>query len=525
MSGPDRLDGLLTAAAAATPERTALVDGAVRLRYGELEAGVGQLAAELDRSGIGAGSVVGVLLGKGHRAVTAIHAVLRTGGVVAPLAPTDPATRLARMAVGAGLDALVVDDGTTGRAVEVAAAVRAMGVGDPAGDPWPLGGGLSVVPLEAPRRWSASAGGYVLFTSGSTGWPKGVLLDHANVLHFVRWAVRELGIGPDDVLGSQAALTFDLSTLDIFGAMLAGARVSLLPEVLTAFPRDVVDWLAEQRVTTFYAVPTLYQRIVDAGGCAGTLPDLRLLPFAGEPYPVAALERLVGAFPDARIANLYGPTETNVCTWAEVPSTWRAGDGLAAGTPIDGLWVGLVDEEGSAVTDPGATGEVTVAGPAVFRGYLVDGALHDPTGPVHGGPARAYRTGDIGRIDGSGSLWLGGRRDHQVKVRGHRMDLSDIESAAGEVDGTGSCAAYVRSGTDGDVLVLAVAAAAGPLPDLEDALRTGLAARLPRRMLPDEIRVVAELPMTDRGKVDRAALAADQDDPATPSNRETDRRT
>jgi amino acid adenylation domain-containing protein len=500
----DRLDGLLAASAAAAPERIAVIDGAVRLTYGELDRRVDALTGTLAVHGLGRGSAVGALLPKGHGAVAAIHAVLRAGGIVAPLAPADPPARLARMAAWAGLDALVVPSDGIDRGEAVAAELRAWGAGNRGGGAVALGDGLALLPLGLPRNWSAPDGGYVLFTSGSTGWPKGVLLDHGNVLHFVRWAVRCLGIGRDDVLGSHAALTFDLSTLDVFGAMLAGACVTLMPEVLAAFPRDVVDWLAAQRVTVFYTVPTLYQRLVEAGADGTALPALRVLPFAGEPYPAAALERLVRAFPDRRIANLYGPTETNVCTWAEIPPGWRAADGLGVGRAIDGLWVGLLADDGTVVRGPGEVGEVAVAGPAVFRGYLVEGRIVDPTVPVPGGPARVYRTGDLGHTDAEGALWLSGRRDHQVKVRGHRIDLADVEAAAGEVEGVGSCAAHVRPGPDGDVLVL-VATTTDPVP--ETTLRAGLAARLPRRMLPDEIRFVADLPLTDRGKVDRAALA------------------
>ncbi|ANY07729.1 amino acid adenylation domain-containing protein [Pseudonocardia sp. HH130630-07] len=504
MTGPgdrhERLDALLTDSARASPRRIALVDGAIRLTYAELEARVVELAARLVGHGVGPGSAVGILVPKGHRAAVALLAGLRVGAVVAPLAPNDPPARLARMASGAGLDVVLAPTPDGARRAAVAAELGVPGAEAAVGD------GLSMLRLDLPRTWGAPDGGYILFTSGSTGWPKGVLLTHRNVLHFVRWAVRALDIGPDDVLGAQAALTFDLSTLDVFGALAAGACVTLMPEVLTAFPLDVVAWLAAERVTVFYTVPTLYQRIVEAGADTGTLPTLRTLPFAGEPYPVAGLERLVRAFPDARIANLYGPTETNVCTWTTLAPDWLAGDGLPVGRAIDGLWVGLLAGDGTLHTGPGP-GEVAVAGPTVFRGYLVEGGLEDPTVAVElpTGPARAYRTGDLGRIDADGVLWLAGRRDHQVKVRGHRIDLADVEAAAGEVRGVRACAAHVRPGPDGGTLVL-VAAAADVVA--ENALRAGLAARLPRRMLPGEIHLVAELPLTDRGKVDRAAVAA-----------------
>ena len=138
-------------------------------------------------------------------------------------------------------------------------------------------------------------------------------------------AVEEFGVLPSDRIGAQASLTFDLSTFDVFGSAMAGACLVLLPDALKAFPRDVVDWLARERVSIFYAVPTLYQQLLRRGGIdTAPPPDLRVIAFAGEPFPVEALQSYVDAFPGADFYNLYGPTETNVCTFEKLPPTWSA---------------------------------------------------------------------------------------------------------------------------------------------------------------------------------------------------------
>lgn len=491
-----RLDELLADSARRAPETAALADDRV-LTYAQLDAQVSRLAAEFRAAGIRPGHRVGVHVSRGRVAVQAIYAVLRAGAVAAPLDCTDPVERTARAARNAGLDFLVASSAAA------AGQVREQVVGEGA-----LGSrvaeGLSVVPF-APVRRDPGTDAYILFTSGSTGWPKGVLLTHENVLHFVRWAVRELGVRADDRIGAQAALTFDLSTFDIFGAALAGACAVVLPDELKLFPRDVVEWLRHQRISVFYAVPTLYRALAERGGIsAAAVPALRVLAFAGEPFPAQLLEWYVAEFAGRGWWNLYGPTETNVCTGTAVPPGWTAADGLSIGTAVDGLHVDLV-EDGQPVQE----GEIAVAGPSVFRGYLQLGELHDPTVRqrfADGTTRRAYLTGDLGWRDERGRIWLKGRRDHQVKVRGHRIDLGDVESAAAAITGVRACAAVLKPG-DADGPHLALYAIIEGID--ERRLRELLAAALPRRMMPHEVHGVAELPLNSRGKTDRQRLAAE----------------
>jgi acyl-coenzyme A synthetase/AMP-(fatty) acid ligase len=221
-------------------------------------------------------------------------------------------------------------------------------------------------------------------------------------------------------------------------------------------------------------------------------PDLRLALFAGEPFPLPLLERCVRALPRARFHNLYGPTETNVCTHEPVPPGWSAPDGLSIGRAIDGDIVDVVD------------GEIHVAGATVFLGYLVDGELVDPTREVRfrdGIVRRAYPTGDIGRFEADGRLRLRGRRDHQVKRNGHRIDLLDIENTARELSDVDDAAAVLRSG---EIWLYVVTSS-------PERITAGLAGALPRRMLPDRVLPVDFLPLNQRGKVDRLALSERSD--------------
>ncbi|MCK2241829.1 MULTISPECIES: alpha/beta fold hydrolase [unclassified Crossiella] len=494
----ERLDAALSAAAARFPDRPALAAGDEVLSYAELDRAVTELAGRLSDAGRKPGERLGVLLPKGIGAVIAIYAGLRLGLVVAPLDPADPAARIARMVRGAGIRFLLCGEQTLAKATRV-------GEG-PALD---LGGTSTLVPVAAadpPALGVAEDGGYILFTSGSTGWPKGVLLSHRNVLHFAHWAVGELGLGPADRIGSQSALGFDLSTFDLFATALAGACVDLMPDHLRLFPGELLDWLDQRRISVFYAVPSLYQGMLLHGEWEQRPPGaLRLAVFAGEPFPPQYLERCLRAVPQVRFHNLYGPTETNVCTHEPVPPSWSALDGLSIGRAIPGDFVEVLDEQGLP-TD--GDGEIHVAGATVFLGYLVDGELLDPAREVRfrdGVTRRTYPTGDLGHFEADGRLHLRGRRDHQVKRHGHRIDLEDIESALLEVSDVDAAAVVLKSGAPHAGEIWAYVVGADSLTP--QRISAALAAALPRRMLPDRVLPVAGLPVNQRGKLDRAALS------------------
>jgi acyl-coenzyme A synthetase/AMP-(fatty) acid ligase len=267
----------------------------------------------------------------------------------------------------------------------------------------------------------------------------------------------------------------------------------------------VVGWLATRRISVLYAVPSLYQAMLLRGGLEETpLRDLRLAVFAGESFPPPLLERCVRAVPSARFHNLYGPTETNVCTHEPILPNWSAADGLSIGRPIEGDFVEVFDEDGNPTS---GDGEIHVAGATVFRGYLVNGELRDPTRDVRfrdGSVRRAYPTGDIGYLASDGRLYLRGRRDSQVKRHGYRIDLQDVENTLLEVAAVDTAAVVAKSVAPyaGEIWAYVVAAGASL-----QQVNSALAVALPRRMLPDRVVLVPELPMSQRGKTDRQFLS------------------
>ncbi|MCF8609760.1 AMP-binding protein [Gordonia sp. HY285] len=463
---------ILDAAVADHPERCAIATEAERITYRELGTRVADLAGRLREAGIGPGRAVAVHVPRSPSALIAIHAVIATGAVVAPLDVTDPSERVRALLEQAGISHLLVRSGEPS-SVDV-------------------GEGLAVVAGDAtPSRLE---GGYLLFTSGSTGVPKGVLLSGEAVAHFARWAARSAGLTVEDRVAAQAALTFDLSTFDVFATAVAGATAVILPDWLKPFPADTVDWLAEQRITAVYAVPTLMKGIVAAGGRSATLPALATIMFAGEPYPVAALTDLLAAFPDARVLNWYGPTETNVCT-AQDARQWRPGTPVPIGEAVDGVLVEIVDAE------------LVVAGPTLLTGYVVDGVVFDPAVDVvfgDGKRRRAYRTGDRAYRDDDGRLVLVGRVDRQIKRRGYRIDLSGIEAIAAEAGATHGAAA-VATGADQHITLFVDVEATSPTTVL-DTVEHALRERLPTYSQPDRVVAHSPLPTNRRGKVDRPRL-------------------
>ncbi|OXY91417.1 amino acid adenylation domain-containing protein [Streptomyces diastatochromogenes] len=499
----ERLDGLLARAARTYPDRPALVDGDRVWTYAELDDAVGRLAARLAGQGVRPGDRIGVFIPKSAEAVIAIHAGLRAKAVVAPLDVRNPVVRTGRMLRQGGLTRLL----TVASSENIAR--KAVG-GDEVPEVHDLDGGIGLLrtqeqaPVE-PLPEPARDGGYVLFTSGSTGVPKGVLLSHANVAHFAVWAAVETGLGPTDRIGSQAALTFDLSTYDLFSAAAAGACTVLMPERLKAFPADVVNWLTEHRISVLYAVPSLYVNMLERGGIADAFPSgLRTLVYAGEPFPPRPLETLLRLAGDRPVHNFYGPTETNVCTFLRVPPKWTAEQEATIGSAVPGDVVDVFDETGEPTAD---RGEIHVAGATVFLGYLVDGALHDPTRQVRfadGVVRRAYPTGDLGRRTSGGEFVLFGRKDSQIKRHGYRIDIGEIESVLLDSPGIRAAAVVAKTGAhEGEVWAYTQGTVSER--DVLGLLRT----QLPLYMVPDRAVVLSAFPLNARGKTDRLTLAAE----------------
>lgn len=519
------VDELLAASAARHPDRTAVVDGERSLTYRDLDGAANRLAQLLRMNGVERGDRIGLLLEKSAEALIGIYGILKAGATYVPLDPGAPAPRLAGIAANAGLRCLVTSRDKAGMWAKLVAegapvtTLVALNATDGDGDlAAPQGvrlltasalAGATTSPPAVPER-SEHDLAYILYTSGSTGMPKGVMLSHRNALAFVDWAAEEFAVGPGDRLSSHAPLHFDLSVFDLFAAARAGAAVVLVPTMLSLFPLELANWIRDAAITVWYSVPSILTLLVLRGKLADVeLPKLRTILFAGEVFPTKYLHQLMELLPGVRFANLFGPTETNVCTWYEVPR-WPDEPPLSIpiGKPITGVDVIAVDSGGSPVA-PGEVGELYVRGPTVMQGYWGDAertaATLIRTRPGEGNGHHVYRTGDLGHLDGDGNWIFLGRRDSQIKSRGYRIELGDIEAALNQHPAVVECAVVA---IPDELATNRIKAYVVARPALEpDELAQHCFDRLPRYMAPELWELREELPRSSTGKIDRQALA------------------
>ena len=334
---------------------------------------------------------------------------------------------------------------------------------------------------------------YVLFTSGSTGAPKGVAITHRGVIDFVEWACAALRLPQGVRFGSQAPFYFDNSVLDIYCAMRMQGSLHLIPRGDFLFPKRLLDCLEQQKIDTIFWVPSALTALARAGVLApGRLSGLKRVFFCGEVMPCATLNQWRRALPGADYVNMYGPTEiTDVCAWFRVDRAFADTDALPIGFPCANTRIELID------------GEICVGGAGLSPGYYnapektAAAFVQNPRRPQI--PEVIYKTGDWGAYNARGELMFLGRRDSQIKRSGYRIELGEIESALQGVADVGMACCFFDAARE-----QIVAAYTGPIE--EKALRQALRALLPKYMLPDAYLRRGALPRTGSGKLDRLAL-------------------
>ncbi|MEU4770246.1 amino acid adenylation domain-containing protein, partial [Actinosynnema sp. NPDC023794] len=465
---PTTLPEVVAAQAARTPDAPAVITDGTALTYAGLDERATALARRLTGHGVRAGQVVAVALPRTADLPVALLAVAKAGAAYLPIDPGYPPARVRR----------VLDDA---RPVLVV-------------DPEFLLADTPPGPIAAPPHPHEAA--YVLHTSGSTGEPKGVVVQHAGLVSHLAWMAAEYGVGPGDVVLARTSASFDASTWELWLPLVTGAAVCLAPTGTVTDPEEFASFARRHGVTVAQFVPSLL------GALSGTpaWPSLRLLFSGGEVLPARLAERIAADW-RVPVVNLYGPTETTVQVTA---GRWRPRRGRAAapiGVPVWNTRVYVLDRRLQPVPD-GVVGELYVAGVQVARGYLGrPGATAErfTACPFEPG-ARMYRTGDLGRRTDEGGLEFVGRADDQVKVRGFRVEPGEVESALGALPGVAAAAVVARDQR-------LVAYVVGPGLSAE-WLRSGLAATLPAHLVPSAFVPLDALPMTPNGKLDRAALPA-----------------
>jgi amino acid adenylation domain-containing protein len=507
------LAAYLEASAARFPERVAVVgpDGEA-VTYRELHARAARLAGFLRARGIAPGDRVALLLPKSVASLTVVFAALLARAVYVPIDWSGPPERNGKIVSDSGavivfghpkpIAALSPDDAAKPRTVVIVG-------GATIGEQVAWDDALAHAPLDdggAGRAHDDVA--YILFTSGSTGVPKGVTLTHENATSFVDWCSDTFHPTEDDRFSSHAPFQFDLSVLDIYLSIKHGATLYLVSEELGQNPKKLGKFIHEQRLTVWYSAPSILGLLAELGGLEALgQNELRLVLFAGEVFPVKRLRRLTELWPHPAYFNLYGPTETNVCTFAPVPlpvpaertEPYPIGPACAH---CDAL---VLDNDANEV-GAGEEGLLYIAGPSVFRAYW---GRPDLTAErfVLRHDKRWYNTGDVVKLDPEvGYVYLG-RRDRMVKRRGYRIELDEIERGLNTAEKIREVAVIAAADADAGVKIAAfVAMKPGERASVIDMKQ--IAARaLPGSMSPDLFLFVEALPRTPTDKVDYQALA------------------
>jgi len=511
----------VTNAADRFPDREAVRFSGRSLTYGELEARTSSLARVLIEQGVVRGDRVGIYMNKRLESAVALYGIMKAGAAYVPLDPFAPVARLSYVVRDCGIRCLVTEEAKLDNLRQMAQAKTGLecciGLGPQADLPlrtvsWeevyntPAASGLDVGAIEQDLA-------YILYTSGSTGDPKGIMHTHRSGLSFALWAAETYGLRPEDRLSNHAPLHFDLSTFDFFAGACAGATTVVIPEALTKLPASLSKLIQDERLTVWYSVPfALIQLLLRGGLSSRDLSSLRWILFAGEVFPTKHLRRLMAALPHARYSNLYGPTETNVCTYYHVDRLPDdADDPIPIGRPCANVDDLVVDAEGQAVA-PGEVGELLIRGPVVMRGYWGRADLTE-----RGFFRRTvfsqyedvyYRTGDLVQLLPDGNYRYLGRKDRQVKTRGYRVELDEVEVALLSHGLVQEAAVYaVPDGQGSNQIEAAVVPRRGAALTVS-RLVEHLASRLPPYAIPVRIDLVDDFPRTSTGKIDRRELRA-----------------
>ncbi len=488
------------------PEAIAVVHEGQRLSYGELNARANRLAHQLIARGVRPDDRVAICVERGLALVVGVLAVLKAGAGYVPMDPAYPAARLSYMLADSAPVAVLVQ--ASSRAALGTHAFATLDLDEAAH--W-------AGPADNPRLPELGARhlAYVIYTSGSTGQPKGVMVEHRNVPRLFAATAPWFGFGAQDVWTLFHSFAFDFSVWEMWGALLHGGRLVVVPAQVARSPQAFYRLLCDQGVTVLNQTPSAFQPLIAAQGDSGLAHRLRQVVFGGEALEPGMLQPWFARECNAgtQLVNMYGITETTVhVTYRALHADDARHPGRSPiGVPIPDLRLYLLDRHGEPVP-VGVAGEIYVGGAGVARGYLNREALtaerfvHDP---FAGAPqARMYRTGDLGRWQADGTLDYLGRNDDQVKLRGFRIELGEIEARLGGLPGVQAAAVLARGdgpGLSGDRRL--VGYYTGEAQDAE-ALRAALQASLPDYMVPAAFVHLEALPLTANGKLDRRALPA-----------------
>jgi amino acid adenylation domain-containing protein len=526
------LQSWVTQQAETRPGDPAIISGTDTLTYGQLEIASNQLAHLLQNAGCQNGDRVCIVMPKSAEAIVSMIGILKAGCMHVPIDVATPAARIRHIfdscenrvivaggKVGPLLEELLSDEALRSRAtviwLENLSATDAERSVVPEGKTFKVA--LSTTDLRTapstpvPQHRSASDGSHILFTSGSTGVPKGVVITHNNVATFVAWALKHYGIDHTDRFSGHTPFHFDLSTFDIFGSITAGAQLHLVPSETALLPPKLAEFIRTSKLTQWFSVPSVLNYMAKFNSVQqNDFPALRRVLWCGEVLPTPALIYWMERLPRVRFSNLYGPTEATIASSYYDVTTCPTDpkSQIPIGTPCDGEDLLVLNDkfEPAAVRE---IGDLYITGAGLSPGYWRDPTkteaafIPDP----HDSTRRLYRTGDLAYRDEQGLVYFVGRADTQIKVRGYRIELGEIETALNSMGKLQECA-VVAVPTDnfgGYIICAAYVVRTGEQATLAE-LREHLKKLVPNYMMPARWAAYQALPKNANGKIDRPRL-------------------
>jgi amino acid adenylation domain-containing protein len=500
------------------PDALAVVMEEQSLSYGQLDEASNRLSRQLEAAGCCRGDRVAFAIPKSPAAIIAIAGILKADCMHVPVDITSPAARVAkvlgssepRYVLGVNAASGLLDELFSEHELRHAMRVGWM---EDSVESRTLTADFTAADLKsfsaAPRDYKNQLEdpAHILFTSGSTGEPKGVVITHANVIHFIEWATRYFGMNQNDRVSCHPPLHFDLATFDFFGASAVGAQLHLVAPELSLLPNKLAEFIRNSQLTQWFSVPSVLNYMAQFDVLKfNDFPSLKRLLWCGEVFPTAALAYWMKRLPHVSFTNLYGPTESTIASsYYTVPACpTDCAEAIPIGRACDGEELMVLDSQLHAVPK-GEVGDLYIGGAGLSPGYWNNPAATDSAFFSANGHGRIYRTGDLAKVGEDGLIRFVGRADTQIKSRGYRIELGEIEVALNALPEVKECA-IVAIPTDGFENNLICCAYIAQDKAGATELRRRLAAVLPAYMLPSQWKALSALPKNANGKIDRRKI-------------------
>ena len=518
------LQDMIGKVAAASPDNIAFTDGKTSVSYGDLESRSNRLANLLVENGLEVGDRAAVFMPRCAETAVAFYGILKSGGIVVPVDPGMPAGGVRSLVRNCGIRFLLTSPKKnrvvkqvleTPESVECVIGVGDMNIASPQLKllPWSSIDEAADKPVNGnSNKIAPSDSAYIMYSSGSTGRPKGITHTHASGIAYARLSVATYGVTSEDVIANHSPINFDMSTFGYFSSCYAGATTLIVPAAHSKAPVSLAKLTADHKVTIWYSVPlALQQMLAHAPLDKLDFSSLRWVLYGGEPFPPKYLRALMKQWPQARVSNVYGPAEVNQCTYYHVPPEY-ADDERNLPVPIGKVWDetdGLIIDDEDEIVEGPRSGELIVCSTTMMLGYWGQPELNKKAFFHHvdssGSPRIYYRTGDLVKRESDGNLMFLGRKDRQVKVRGYRVELDDIERTLSNHPDVEEAGVYwILNGDEKEIHATIICRANSKATEV--SLKKYLSSCLSTYATPNSIALVDSLPRTDSGKIDRKNL-------------------